>query len=86
MKNQILTFLLGVFVTISVAFTTTNLMTVKPEKPTHVVIQTYNEDRDIVSNMRNFIRIKVSEGYILKSISMTPDIPFSQGIVVMEKY
>ena len=38
MKHNILTFLLGVFVTISIAATTTDLMTVKPATPKSVVI------------------------------------------------
>jgi len=78
MKNSILMFLLGVFVTISIAATTTDFMTVKPAKPVSVIV---NEG----SSMRSYDEwiIKNSQnGYVLKSLSQNPN----YTIIVMEKY
>lgn len=77
MKNNILIFLLGVFVTISIAATSSNtgLLTVKPAKPISTLVL-YNRD---YLNWQNYIY----QGYQIKSASVG-----SHGgyIIVMEKY
>lgn len=77
MKNNILIFLLGVFVTISIAATSSNtgLLTGKPAKPISTLVL-YNRD---YLNWQNYIY----QGYQIKSASVG-----SHGgyIIVMEKY
>lgn len=77
MKNSILIFLLGIFVTISIAATipNTGLLTIKPAKPISTVIL-YDGD---YSNWKSY----VNQGYQIKSCSLG-----NQGgiIVVLEKY
>ena len=77
MKNNILTFLLGVFVTISIAATTSNteLFIVKPAKPISTLVL-YNRD---YLNWKNYIY----QGYQIKSASIGTDGGY---IIVMEKY
>ena len=77
MKNNILIFLLGVFVTISIAATVPNtgLLTVKPAKPRSTLVL-YNRD---YMNWKNYIY----QGYQVKSASAGTDGGY---IIVMEKY
>jgi len=78
MKNSILIFLLGVFVTISIAATTTSLMTIKPAVPKSVIVKTFY----IPTKAELFIKQKIKEGYIYKSAYAEN----SYWLVVMEKY
>lgn len=73
MKNSILIFLLGIFVTISIAATipNTGLLTVKPAKPIDTVI---------ISSLDNY-KIYIRAGYIVKTLSSD-----SGYYVVLEKY
>lgn len=73
MKNSILVFLLGIFVTISIAATipNTGLLTVKPAKPIDTVI---------ISSLDNY-KIYIRAGYIVKTLSSD-----SGYYVVLEKY
>lgn len=77
MKNNILPFLLGIFVAISFAATTTNLLTVKPATPKSVVV--YDGDS---SGRKEFIYRYVKKGYIVKTVNQIS----GYGIIVMEKY
>lgn len=73
MKNSILLFLLGIFVTISIAATVPNtgLLTVKPAKPIDTVI---------ISSQDNY-KVYIKAGYIVKTLSAD-----SGYYVVLEKY
>lgn len=77
MKNNILIFLLGIFVTISIAATVPNtgLLTIKPAKPTGTVIL-YDGN---YSNWKNYI----NQGYQIKSCNLGNEGGY---IIVMEKY
>ena len=77
MKNSILLFLLGIFVTISIAASipNTGLLTVKPVKPISTLVL-YNRD---YMNWKNYIY----QGYQVKSASAGTDGGY---IIVMEKY
>jgi hypothetical protein len=88
MKNNILIFLLGVFVTISIAATVPNtgLLTVKPAIPKSVIIKPIRTMSGIEIIITNYVKSMVSQGYIVKSISIIDDENFSKGVVVMEKY
>ena len=73
MKNNILTFLLGIFVTISIAATVPNtgLLTVKPAKPIDTVIISFQDN----------YKVYIKAGYIVKTLSGD-----SGYYVVLEKY
>ena len=77
MKNNILTFLLGIFVTISIAATVPNtgLLTIKPAKPISTLVL-YNRD---YMNWQNYIY----QEYQVKSASVGAHGGY---IIVMEKY
>ena len=81
MKNNILIFLLGVFVTISIAATVPNteLLTVKPATPKSVfTILCYNNDEAV-----RYIEVMSQKGYKYISFSGANS---SNGVLVMEKY
>ena len=80
MKNNILIFLLGIFVTISIAATVPNtgLFTIKPATPKSVVVETFY----MPSQAKFFIKQKIREGYIYKSAYAES----SYWLIVMEKY
>jgi len=86
MKNQILTFLLGIFITVSLASTTSNLLTVKPASPKYIIVQPFpREDNSVV--VSKFINKKIKEGWLLKEVEgANYSEGFSTWIVVMEKY
>lgn len=84
MKNSILTFLLGVFVTISIAATAPNteLFTVKPATPKSIISLYDNAPK---------INLKILEyskkGYIVKHLSLSiNNNGVRVAILVMEKY
>ena len=86
MKQNLVYFLLGVFVIISIAATpiVSNLFTIKPATPTSVFSKSYDSTYDMVSD----IRIYSSKGYIVKtSYTVALD---SHGarvcVLIMEKY
>lgn len=79
--KHITTFLLGCFFAISVAATTTNLMTVKPAMPKVV----YSERFYDYGGCLEAIRLKTKGGFIVKAIGGGG--VYSDGyILVMEKY
>jgi len=77
MKQSILYFLLGIFITISIASTTNIITTIKPSIPKDVYIQEFNS----YSELHNIIQQKNKEGYIVKTITMK-----YSGCIIMEKY
>lgn len=78
MKEKILIFLLGVFVTISIAATTGDLMTVKPAKPVSTISEWFKFTGSAISYIDN----NSKQGYQVKLIAGTDD----EWLVVMEKY
>lgn len=81
MRNNILTFLLGIFVAISFAATTTDLLTVKPATPRYYEVETFY-GLDSTKDCAKYIKSRLKKGWILKSaISSRYD-----WVVVMEKY
>jgi hypothetical protein len=86
MKNYILSFFLGVALTISLgaAVQSSDLLVFKPARPTSTVVFT-ERDEDVVAKK---IREYASQGYIVKEIAViTSDSSmFYQFVVVMEKY
>ena len=77
MKNNILLFLLGIFVTISIAATipNTGLLTIKPARPSNTIVL-YGRDS---MNWKNY----VNYGYQIKTASVGDSGGY---IIVMEKY
>lgn len=78
MKNTILSFLLGIFVAISFAATTTNLLTVKPAQPKATVVVSGWATSELNANMKPYIQ----KGYIVKNMSAGD----GARCVVLEKY
>ena len=81
MKNNILIFLLGIFVTISIAASipNTGLLTVKPATPKSVFVTvTYNSEAE------KYIKEYVKKGYIFKSFNAPGTNNY--GVLVLEKY
>jgi len=80
MKNSILIFLLGVFVTISIAATVPNtgLLTFKPAVPKATIAISGWSTKELNTNIKPYLKA----GYIVKNIS-TGD---HARIVIMEKY
>lgn len=82
MKQSILIFLLGIFVTISIASTTaisTSLITIKPITPKSTIVLF-----GYLSDLQKPVGIYINKGYIIKLIGN--DGNTSRGMVVLEKY
>lgn len=87
MKTNILSFLLGIFIIISIAATVPSVNMFQPVKPKVVIVQSYEYDR--ITDIKNFIISYSNKGYIVKSVSISPingNSSHASGIVVMEKY
>jgi hypothetical protein len=76
-KQSILYFLLGIFITISIASTTNIITTIKPSIPKDVYIQEFSS----YSELYNIIQQKNKERYIVKTTTMK-----YSGCIIMEKY
>jgi len=88
MKKEFIMFLLGIFVTISVAFTpeVQKLITVKPTKPAVTIVQGFS-DFHVQDRITDYIISKSKDGYIVKSVSISGTrSECNIGVVVMEKY
>lgn len=86
MKNQIIPFLLGGLVFITIAATAPNFEIMQPARPTVTEVKTFRTIMGMESDIKTYIDAKVKQGYIVKTVSMMDDETFSKGIVVMEKY
>lgn len=79
MKNPILIFSLGIFVTISIAATTVNnYTTIKPDLPKSIVCKELQ-----IYEVSSFVSKYTKQGYIVKSCNGAGH---SNYIVIMEKY
>lgn len=76
MKTQFLTFLLGIFVAISFAATTSNLLTVKPATPKSTVYLEHTS--------KSTVDKWLSKGYIIKIVAKGDE--YYYATVVLEKY
>lgn len=89
MKQNLVYFLLGIFIMIFIAATpiVSNLFTIKPATPTSVFSKSYHGD-GVTSDMVSDIRIYSSKGYIVKKADTM--IISSSGtctcVLIMEKY
>lgn len=79
-------FLLCVFAAISIAASTTDLMTVKPATPKAVLVKDFRAMFSLEDEVRDYVKANVAKGYIVKSIMIWDDENWSKGVVVMEKY
>ena len=88
MKNSILLFLLGIFVTISIAATVPNtgLLTVKPATPKSTIVKPIRAMFGIENDIADYVKSMIKQGYIVKSIAIIDDENWSKGVIVMEKY
>lgn len=84
-KTKILLATLVVLATLSIAATTA-VTIVQPQRPSVTIVKDFRAIYGLEKDMKAYIDEKVSEGYIVKSVSMMDDETFSKGIVVMEKY
>jgi len=82
-RNIILAFLLGIFVTVSIAATTTDLMTVKPATPKQTVVLSIHPEI-VPEATKGFLK----KGYVISKVSCTGTNYYSAllCIVVLEKY
>ncbi len=85
MKQQFLIFCLGISVAISIAATTTNLMTVKPATPVSVIVERIDDTRDMLYSTER-IKKYVRDGYILKSQNSVYNTRTILTVIVLEKY
>lgn len=85
MKNVLL-FLLGVVMVIAISSTTVSIMTVKPIKPIVTEVKSFRNIMLLEKDIKEYIDLKVKQGYIVKSVAMMDDDSWSKAIVVMEKY
>jgi len=86
MKNQIVSFLLGGLIFLSIAASTANFMVVQPAKPVVTEVKAFRTFVGMENDIKTYIDAKVKQGYIVKSVAIMDDETFSKGIVVMEKY
>jgi len=86
MKKQLLSFLLGGFVFVCVAAGTTDIMTVKPATPKQTVVKEFRAMFGLENDVAKYVKEKVKEGYIVKSVMIWDDETWSKGVIVMEKY
>lgn len=89
MKANILSFLLGIFIVISIAAAMPNtIITTKPEKPKILIVQTFGFQP--LDDIKNFIIKYSKQGYAVKTVSIDMVSGGSSyingGIVTMEKY
>lgn len=84
MKANILSFLLGVFVILSISSTTFDIKQYQPKHPKYIVVQNF-EGANISNDIKIFIIKYSKQGYITKSVSLTGT-SYGYGIVIMEKY
>lgn len=90
MKNNNLTPLLVIIIFILLFIIlsgqkSTNQIEVVPAKPKSVIIKTFH-NRDVTDDMKNFIMLKVKEGYIVKETSIGASQYAFRGIIILEKY
>ena len=78
MKNQLASFILGGFVFISFAATTTSIMSVKPVTPKAAIIVSGWSTSELNTNIKPYLKW----GYIVKNVSAGD----GARVVVMEKY
>lgn len=87
MKKTILPFLLGIFVATTLAFNTTELLTVRPATPKSVLVKPFWGSFGIQEDITDYIKENVRKGYILKELCLdSEENGYQRGVVVMEKY
>jgi hypothetical protein len=86
MKNNILSFLLGVMCVLFIAASSDTFQIVQPKKPTITEVKSFRSMMGLESDIRQYIEQKVKDGYIVKSVAMMDDETWSKAIVVVEKY
>ena len=80
MKNNILIFLLGIFVTISIAATVPNteLLTIKPAIPKATIVVSGWATSELNNNMKPYLKA----GYVVKNLSAGD----GARVIIKEKY
>lgn len=85
MKSKILTLLAIILVIIATSATTATVMTVRPSRPIATEHFITDGSRTLIY-MNEWIKQKIREGFIVKSVSFSVGSVSAGGIVVMEKY
>jgi|GEM_PF-6713387 len=86
MKKNILPFLLGVLVVMTLAFNSQELLTVKPATPKSVLVKPFVLQQDS-EEVAEYVKSKIKLGYIVKTVGASNDGELrSTWVVVMEKY
>jgi len=88
MKNSILLFLLGIFVTISFAATQISRVVtqIQPITPKSTIVESFHNMYGVEDSVKQFVISKVRQGYIVKTIAISEYQDWQRAVVVMEKY
>ena len=85
MKN-ITNIILGLLLVVLISATTTDIMTVKPEKPISTKVKYFSDQYD-ASEVSFYIETQINKGWIVKEVEGANDgKDYSTWIVVLEKY
>lgn len=85
MKNNLTGFLLGIMCMLFIAASIDNTQIFQPKKPAITEVRRFdcvNHNYDIDT----FINTRISQGYILKSVSIAASGSCYYGFVIVEKY
>ena len=85
MKN-LFYFIAGVFFVTLISATTVSVMTVKPQTPKSTIVKPIRAMFGIEDDIATYVKQKIKEGYVVKSIAIIDDESWSKGVIVMEKY
>jgi hypothetical protein len=86
MKNTITSFLLGVLSIVSIGAVTNTFTIVQPQRPKITEVKSFRAAYYLEKDIKEYLDMKVKEGYIVKSVAMMDDDNWSKAIVVVEKY
>ena len=85
MRNAVY-FIAGILFVTLISATTVSIMTVKPAIPKATIVKYFDNDYDFVEELPKFIKQKIKEGYIVKTVSISSRRYERNAIVVLEKY
>jgi len=84
MRKILLSFVLGIFLTVSIAAGVESTM--KPARPTSVIVKAFHGKWGIQDDVAAYILQQVKGGYIVKSVVLSEDEGWQRAVIVLEKY
>lgn len=80
-------FIAGIVFSALISATTVSVMTVKPQMPKNTIVKPFWGAFGIQEDMTSYIKYKIKQGYIVKSLCLdSEENGYQRGIVIMEKY